>query len=375
MAQFISASQYSSVIRNLIFLFIFTCTTATGVLGQRTAKYGADFLAGGVGARALGMGGAYVAIADDANAGYWNPAGLDQIVTPEFAYMHAERFAGAVSFDYLGVAWPLSAKSTLGASFYRSGVNDIYNTLDAWDAVRNQPKPNPTDFITTFSAADYAFFFGYGRRISDELSIGFTGKIVRRTIGSFADAWGYSLDVGAQYRSGPWAFGLNLQDLTTMLQSWSINKEALANIRDVFGDDLPTGGTELVLPVARLGSAYHLDFESSRILFALDMDVAFDGQQANALNVGNASFHPRAGIEYMIKDLVSLRAGMSSIRKTEKNGWDITPSVGAGFRVKQFQFDYGFGDFGGLVSELGYSHRISLEFSLSGDRFKRPDSD
>jgi len=161
--------------RNFIYFFMLLLIGATSASAQKVAKYGADFLAGGVGARALGMGGAYVAVADDANAGFWNPAGLNQIESPEFAYMHAERFAGIVSFDYAGLAWPLSERSTIGVSFYRSGVNDIKNTLDAWDAARNQPKPNPEDFITTFSAADYAFFFGYGRTVSRTLTIGCTG--------------------------------------------------------------------------------------------------------------------------------------------------------------------------------------------------------
>jgi len=179
------------------------------------------------------------------------------------------------------------------------------------------------------------------------------------------------MDVGAQYRSGAWALGLNLQDITTMLQSWSVNQDALSNIRDVFGDDLPEGGTELVLPVARLGSAYMTGSEKNRLTLAFDVDVAFDGQQANALNMGDVSFHPRAGIEYVYMDKVSLRAGLSRIQSTRTDGLDVTPAVGAGFRIKQLQFDYGFGDFSGLVSELGYSHRISVQFTLASSRYKR----
>src|SRR6056297_2215986 len=82
--------------------------------GQRVAKYGADFLAGGVDARALGMGGAYVSLADEVSAGYWNPAGLSHLQYPEISYMHVERFAGAVSFDYAGVALPVTERSTIG---------------------------------------------------------------------------------------------------------------------------------------------------------------------------------------------------------------------------------------------------------------------
>jgi len=345
------------------------------VLGQKVAKYGADFLAGGVGARALGMGGAHIAIASDANAGYWNPAGLEGITYPEISYMHAERFSGVVTFDFAGIAWPLSDISTIGISFYRSGVNDIKNTLDAWDSERNAPKPNPEDFITSFSAADYAFFFGYGRTISRKVRIGVTGKIIRRTIGDFADAWGYSFDVGLQYQSHNLFLGFNAQDISTMLQSWSVNDAALVNIRDVFGDELPKGGTVLVLPVLRLGSGYMIHYSESNLTLALDLDVAFDGQQANAIHLGDASFHPRLGAEYMYKGVVALRGGFSRIQHTSNDGWDVTPSVGAGFQIKQIQIDYGFGDFAGLISDLGFSHRISLKFSVMKEKYRRDKSD
>lgn len=342
---------------------------------QRVAKYGADFLAGGVGARALGMGGAFIAVTSDANSGYWNPAGLEGIIFPEVSYMHAERFSGVVSFDYAGLAWPLSSKSTIGVSFYRSGVNDIKNTLDAWDAERDAPRPNPGDFITSFSAADYAFFFGYGRTVSEKLRLGVTGKIIRRTIGDFADAWGYSFDVGMQYRTGNLMLGANVQDVSTMLLSWSVNDEALVNIRDVFGDDLPEGGTELVLPVLRLGSAYRFVYTNSALLLAFDLDIAFDGQQTNAINLGKSSYHPRLGAEYSYGDIVSLRGGFSRIQHSSIDGWDLTPSVGAGFRIKQINVDYGFGDFAGLVSDLGFSHRISVRLTIAKERYMREEDE
>src|SRR5690606_23429395 len=61
------------------------------------AKYGGDFLSIGAGARALGMGSAYVAVADEVTAAYWNPAGLNGITGYQGSYMHSERFSGVVS--------------------------------------------------------------------------------------------------------------------------------------------------------------------------------------------------------------------------------------------------------------------------------------
>ena len=348
----------------LVLAALVAVVTTGPASGQKVAKYGADFLAGGVGARALGMGGAHVALTNDVSSGYWNPAGLADIFYPEFAYMHAERFAGVVSFDYGSAAFPINAQSTVGISFFRSGVNDIKNTLDAWDPERNQPKPNPETYFRSFSAADMAFFVGYARSISERLSLGVTGKVIRRTIGDFADAWGYSFDIGIKYRAGRYVLGANVQDVSTMLQSWSVNQGALQNIEDVFGQELPQGGTELVLPVARLGSGFILPIGRNSLVLGLDFDLAFDGQQANALNVGDVSFHPRLGTEFTYHDVLSFRAGLNRVTYSDNYGFDMTPSVGTGINLKQVSIDYGFGDFAGLVSDLGYSHRISVKLTL-----------
>ena len=351
--------------------------------GQRIAKYGADFLAGGVGARALAMGGAHVALVRNVHSGYWNPAGLAQTDYPELAYMHAERFAGIVSFDYAAITYPVSEESTVGLSFFRSGVNDIKNTLNAWDAERNQPKPNPELYVSSFSAADVAIFVSYARRIRSKLNVGLSGKVIRRTIGDFADAWGYSFDAGVQWRGRRIVLGAQVQDVSTMLQSWSVNPSAFSiegtnpdtgfpyTFQEVFAQELPSGETFLVLPVLRLGSGIVWPVGSiSTVTLGLDMDVAFDGQQANAFSAGALSVHPRAGVEYSFQQVLAVRAGINRLASSG-SGLDIVPSVGAGFRLGAITVDYGFGDFGGLVSELGYSHRISAHYSLSRPRWQR----
>ena len=350
---------------------------------QRIAKYGADFLAGGVGARALAMGGAQVALSSNVNSVYWNPAGLTQTSYPEVAYMHAERFAGIVSFDYAAITYPVSSESTVGISFFRSGVNDIKNTLNAWDAERNQPKANPESHISSFSAADMAFFVSYARRIHSRISLGLSGKLIRRTIGGFADAWGYSFDAGVQWHGRRFVLGAQVQDVSTMLQSWSVNPSAFAiegtnpdtgapyTFQEVFAQELPTGETFLVLPVLRLGSGVVFPVGLLNTLtVGLDMDVAFDGQQANAFSAGVLSIHPRAGVEFNFQQILAVRAGINRLAQGS-SGLDIVPSVGAGFRLGSISVDYGFGDFGGLVSELGYSHRISVHYKLQRQRWQR----
>jgi hypothetical protein len=360
---------FAVMMQRLALLALLLVLVATPVEAQRIAKYGADFLAGGVGARALGMGGAHVALASDVTAGYWNPAGLSATVFPQAAYMHAERFDGIVQFDYGAVAFPLSVVSTLGVSFFRSGIDDIPNTLQAWE--NGQPR---SENVTFFSAADYAFFISYARQVRDHLSAGASVKVIRRTIGDFASAWGYSLDLGAQLQLGTFAFGANIQDLTGMLQSWSVNGAAFEGL-EAFGQELPEGGSEIVLPVARLGAglaAFPLTRDIG-ISAGLDVDVAFDGQRAYAFNAGDVSFHPRLGTELSYREVVALRLGISDVTSSARFGTQVTPTVGVGLNLGPLAVDYGFGDFGGIRQELGYSHRISLQYTLRQERFARPD--
>jgi len=370
--------------------------------GQRLAKYGAEFLAGGVDARALGMGGAYVGLADEVSAGYWNPAGLRGLSYPEIGYMHVERFAGAVSFDYGGVAMPVTARSTVGVSVFRSGVNDIVNTLAAWNPDRGQPLPDYESRITRFSAADWALFVSYSRAVGERLSVGVNFKGIHRSIGDFANAWGYSMDVAARYRAGPYRLGVVVRDVTTMLQSWSVNPSAFevncinpideqpfdaclnedgtliennaARYQAVFDQRIPQGGTALVLPVARLGSGAAWPVGDGHTLtVGLDVDVAVDGRRAFVPNVGDVSFRPRLGMAFRYAGVVELRGGVQRLQVGDPIGVDLTPSVGAGLDLEQVSVDFSFGDFAGLVADdLGYSYRLSAQLRLEQPGLERP---
>ena len=99
--------------------------------GTGVAKYAGEFISLGVGARALSMGGAFVALANDVTAGYWNPAGLSHMVYPQVTLMHAEQFGSLVNYDYGAVAMPFGTNASLGLSIIRLGVDDIPDTRNA----------------------------------------------------------------------------------------------------------------------------------------------------------------------------------------------------------------------------------------------------
>ena len=77
-------------------------------------KYAGEFMALGGGARAMGMGSAFIAVADDATAGFWNPAGLATFTSMQalptdwaFSLMHSERFGDIIDYNYASAAFPL----------------------------------------------------------------------------------------------------------------------------------------------------------------------------------------------------------------------------------------------------------------------------
>jgi len=137
---------------------------------------------------------------------------------------------------------------------------------------------------------------------------------------------------------------------------------------------IPEGGTELILPVARLGSGVIIPLANeglTNFTIGADLDLRFDGLETYSLNGGGMSFHPRIGGELNLNGLVALRGGVGNIGVSDKYGLEYSPSVGAGVNVRQISFDYGFGNFAGLSSGLGYSHRVSFMVTLEQPRLRR----
>ena len=87
-------------------------------------KYAGEFLKIPVGARAIGMGGAFTAVCDDATAPWWNPAGMVYLPYREVIFQHAEQFGSLENHDYLSAVFPLGGakghQSALGVSLVRA---------------------------------------------------------------------------------------------------------------------------------------------------------------------------------------------------------------------------------------------------------------
>jgi hypothetical protein len=321
----------------------------SAVEAQTIAKYAGEFMAIGVGGRALGLGGAHVALVDDATAGYWNPGALARIDFPETVIMHDERFGSLINYDFVGLALPYGSDESLGLSVLRLGVDGIPDTRNAWiDANANGvfDAADQLDYskISYFNTADWAVYFTYAKRSSSTLQYGVNVKLIHRTLSDNA-ATGMGFDIGVVYSPLQNLFlGLNAQDVTTTLVAWN------------------TGRNELVSPTLKLGSAYFIDLFGGRFAPALDVDVRFEKRTyASVAHVGPISFDPHMGLEFDYKKTIAVRVGFNDVKQL---------SLGAGLHLRMLDVDYSFAKFSADES-LGNTHRISLRFILQNDRFGR----
>lgn len=341
-----------------------------------TPKYSNEFLAIGVGARALGMSNTQVAIVDDVTSGYWNPAGLMQINNNiQLMYLHTNYFAGIAKYDYGAVAVKINEPSRLGISVIRLGVDDIPNTLDLIDENGNIDY----DRLSSFSIADYGFLFSYARKSPIEgLNYGGNLKVIYRSAGDFADAWGFGLDAGAQYFYKSWKFGAMARDVTSTFNAWSFNTETFEEIFIKTGNEIPENSLEIALPRLIVGASYTYKLFKSKysltpqqgkfaIIPEIDMDFTFDGMRNVLIKSDPISIDPHFGLELSYANFLYLRGGIGNIQEvTDIDGKKtkiIQPNMGIGIAIKNITIDYALTNIGDRAEGL-YSNIFSIKFSV-----------
>ena len=337
---------------------------------QDAPKYSNEFLAIGVGARALGMGSAYTSAVNDVTAGYWNPAGLLGVQGDlQVGAMHSEYFAGIAKYDYIGIAKPIDSMSTIGVTFIRFGIDNIPNTIDLIDPSGNIDY----DRITTFSSADHAFLISYARRMGiPGLRIGGNVKVIYRRVGEFAQAWGFGLDAGAQYDRDQWRFSAVARDITSTFNAWSYSlDQRTVDVFEQTGNEIPENSVEVTLPRLMLGVAREFKFGSKfDLIAALDLENTFDGRRNTLIKTDLISADPRIGIELGYAGVIYVRTGLSYFQYVEGindvEQLSMQPNIGLGIKIKSVSLDYALTDIGDNSVAL-YSNIFSLKFDL----FKR----
>ncbi len=334
----------------------------------QTLKYSNEFLAIGVGGRAMAMGGAVIASTRDVTATYWNPAGLMGIEDDiQISAMHNEQFAGITKHDYGSIGFNLNSSSKVAISMIRLGVDGIPNTL----YLMQEGQINYA-LIRSFSAVDYAFMGSYATETKiKDLTLGGNVKVIRRIIGSFGGAWGFGLDAAANYKLDKWRFAIVARDVTSTFNAWNYTlseddkKQLIAS-----GNKIPEGGLEITLPKFTFGVARKFEFGNGKytVLPEVNMDFTTDGQRNVLISSKYINLDPRIGLELGYNDFLFLRGGYSTLQRITdfagKKTLNGMPSLGVGIQLKSIAIDYALGNAfnQGL---MGMSNIISLRLSIN----------
>lgn len=325
-----------------------------------SARYVGEFLEIGAGARAVAMGGAYTAVADEPSAFYWNPCGLGYVEGLKFSGMYADLWGGLASYSVAGLAAAVPG-AVIGINWIRLSVENIprYPDYDNrylfpyGDTLQGIPFPyeDPREYIVAlhgqptgyFSDMESAIFLSFAKlneftldlgwsyfTLPVQLPIGANLKIIQRSLEN-ASATGIGADLGMQVRlrtqdlvgrsfPGWLSGGFNLQDMTRTQVNWG------------------KGMRDAIPPNFRVGAAYIADVAALRGHLTLSYDSERRYERVH-----------HYGLEYRYEKVLAVRGGL----------WGDEWTAGAGITFWRIGIDYAY-----RARDLGTTHRVSLAVQL-----------
>lgn len=180
--------KYLYILAILVVVFSLSASAFAQLNNEGTSA--ATFLKIGVGARAQGMGSAFVAQANDIFALYYNPSGIVHIDGRQVAFSQVD-WVSDIQMQYFAVALPIGLEGKIGVAITNLTMGEM--------KVTNWEFPDGTG--QTFAASNMALGVTYARRITDHFSLGITAKYIEEKI-SQSSATGYAVDIGTQYTTG-----------------------------------------------------------------------------------------------------------------------------------------------------------------------------
>jgi tetratricopeptide (TPR) repeat protein len=294
---------------------------------QATGGQPLEFMSYGAGARSLAMGAAFVGVADDASATYWNPAGLSQITRKELTLLKATLFADT-TYDFYsfvkpskkgGSAWGISMTNLASG-----GYEKVTTTMD-------QSQTQYTSFTKggSFAVAESATSWAYGRKVVDHVSIGTAINKISRSVDTSADS-------------------AMTADLGTLIDMKDGTRRLGMTLKNIYGKF--SGDTDDSLPIVlRVGMSNQ--YFKKRLLLAFDIDKSLHA---------NTGWH--FGGEFALSKNFKGRFGLQG----EQSGGLRESDVGFGYTIKAITLDYSIG-----LHALGSSTRMGLTWKFGRSVLER----
>ena len=286
---------------------------------------GAQFLTMDVGARGIGLGGAYTAVTNDANSLYWNPAGLAKIPRVSASFMYT-RYVEDVTYQSGSYAQRLNDTAVIAAGFRYQDLGSITHT----DTSDND--------LGKFHPRNYVGELGWGQSVYDlsdsevDIDVGASVRWIHSDLLEHADGYAGDLGVQSRFYSGRIPF-----DMAFVAQNMGMGQKF-----DIKRDTLPFR--------AKLGGAIH---PVRGLMLSLDAVMPIDNTPYGALG-GEYSLEVQKNIKMM------LRGGFNGMNVNDL-GVVSAISFGMGLSVSDITFDYGFSPLGALGNQV---HRFSVSFNL-----------
>ncbi|MBS4035577.1 MAG: PorV/PorQ family protein [Ignavibacterium sp.] len=299
--------------------------------GQRAGISTAQFLKIGVGGRASAMGDAFVAVANDASALYWNPAGLTQFSEHQILFSH-NRWVVDINHDFLGGVYHLDESNSFGIGL---------------TALTMQKMPVTTEFAPFgtgeyFGFSDIAIAVSYSRKMTDQFSFGGTVRYIEETLDKLKMR-GFMIDLGTFY----WT-GLGSTRFAVAVSNFGNNLAPDGEVVLV-GKRSVSEWQEFAPPtVFRIGFAFEpYDDTEHKITTSIQLNHPND----NSENVST-------GFEYSWNRTLYLRGGYKI--NVEEQNFTFGAGINVPISIAQFGLDYAYSNF----SRLGSAHRFSILLGL-----------
>lgn len=271
-----------------------------------------DYLQYGAGARSLAMGGAYVALADEASAPYWNPAALTQIDEHQFLSMYAPFFE-QTSYNFISYVHPLGRLGNLG-------ISDVLLHSGGYEEVGYAGEV----IGTNRSIFKNAVIISYANKVYEQISVGASLKLIHQRVMRYSGN-GQGIDLGILYEP------LDELNIGLALQNILQPKVTLIEEPDVYKINLKAG---LAL------SAF-----SNRLTLTADINKLVDEKAYFSAGVEVSPWDKPTSSSLK---RVDLRAGFNHLQSF---------TCGIGLKIKFVSVDYAFSS-----HDLGNLHKFALTF-------------